>query len=187
MDNEELCTLARNGDESARDELIRRNMKLAFKIANEVLDRERKLNRAMAVEAEDLAQEGAIAMTNCIKLYNRERGVKFITYAAKAIRNAMQSYINKQEKPANKREKLDLATLFQESETRERLYVCLDKLPERDRVYFSYRFGLDQGCKKRSRNQTAEHFGISLARAKQTEQLAEDRLLAYLHGKVPTV
>ena len=45
------------------------------------------------IEVDDLIQEGSIGLLNAIPLFDARQGMKFLTYAAPAIRNAMTDCI----------------------------------------------------------------------------------------------
>ena len=198
MENEELCALAQAGDQDAREELIRQNIKFIYRAAKTLLEQEHKLNRCLGLELDDLAQIGCMRVDRCIDRYDPDRDSKFLTYAAPAIRNAMIDYIDKQNrdlarkqqpvstkpakpaKPAksNRRALPDLSAL-----STEEVEAILQLLPARDRQYLSYRWGLDQDRKGRSLKDTAEHFYLSLHRGKETEDEAWEHLEALLRGE----
>ncbi|WP_390574796.1 sigma factor [Faecalibacterium sp. i25-0019-C1] len=43
----------------------------------------------IGIDLDDLMQEGSIGLLNAIPLFDAGRGMKFLTYAAPALRNAM--------------------------------------------------------------------------------------------------
>ena len=47
----------------------------------------------IGIEVDDLIQEGRIGLLNAIPLFDAGRGMKFLTYAAPAVRNAMTDCI----------------------------------------------------------------------------------------------
>ena len=47
----------------------------------------------IGIDLDDLVQEGSIGLLNTIPLFDAERGMKFLTYAAPAVRNAMTNCI----------------------------------------------------------------------------------------------
>ena len=47
----------------------------------------------IGIDVDDLVQEGSIGLLNAISLFDAGRGMKFLTYAAPAIRNAMTDCI----------------------------------------------------------------------------------------------
>ncbi len=68
-----LLLLARDGDESARDELIEGNLRLVLSIIQRFAGRKEN--------ADDLFQVGCIGLIKAIDNFNTELDVKFSTYA----------------------------------------------------------------------------------------------------------
>ena len=96
MTNEQLCVLAKQGDAEARNLLTENNFLFLKKTAYEVWNRQAELNTALGIEPDDLTQEGALGLLDCIENFNPDSGNLFLTYAAPAIRNAMLDYIRAQ-------------------------------------------------------------------------------------------
>ena len=93
LSNERLCKLAQAGDTAARDILLENNLGFIRKIA---LEQYRSLGldeNDIGIDLDDLVQEGSIGLLNAIPLFDAGRGMKFLTYAAPAIRNAMTDCI----------------------------------------------------------------------------------------------
>ena len=91
--NEQLCELAQAGDMAACDILLENNQGFIRKIA---LEQYRSLGldeNDIGIDLDDLVQEGSIGLLNTIPLFDAERGMKFLTYAAPAVRNAMTNCI----------------------------------------------------------------------------------------------
>ena len=91
--NEQLCALAQKGDAGARSLLLEQNIRFLRKTAGELY---RSMNLAqsnLCVDCEDLVQEGSIGLLNAAAGFDAARGIKFLTYAAPAIRNAMTNFI----------------------------------------------------------------------------------------------
>ena len=91
--NEQLCALAQKGDAGARSLLLEQNMGFLRKTAGELY---RSMNLAqsdLCVDCEDLVQEGSIGLLSAAAGFDAARGIKFLTYAAPAIRNAMTDFI----------------------------------------------------------------------------------------------
>ena len=91
--NEQLCRLAQAGDTAARDILLESNMGFIRKIALEQYRSMGLDENDIGIDLEDLVQEGSIGLLNAIPLFDAGRGMKFLTYAAPAIRNAMTDCI----------------------------------------------------------------------------------------------
>ena len=87
--NERLCVLAQKGDAAALDSLIENNKFFIGKVANDLF---RSMNLAQAelsIDTDDLKQAGGLALWRAVPKFDATRGMKFLTYAAPAIRNAM--------------------------------------------------------------------------------------------------
>jgi RNA polymerase primary sigma factor len=95
QNNEQLCTLAQKGDRIARDLLLVNNLKFIRKIVNEIYHSMNLPESDLGIEKEDLEQEGCIGLLNAIPHFNRGREIKFLTYAAPSIKNAMTNLIRK--------------------------------------------------------------------------------------------
>ena len=77
----ELAKRIEQGDESAREELIRANLRLVIAVASKY--------KGLNVPLEDLIQEGNIGLIKATSKYNYELGYKFSTYATWWIRQAI--------------------------------------------------------------------------------------------------
>lgn len=87
--NEQLCRLAQKGDTAARDILLEKNLGFIRKIALEQYRNMGLDENDIGIDLDDLMQEGSIGLMNAIPLFDAGRGMKFLTYAAPALRNAM--------------------------------------------------------------------------------------------------
>jgi len=91
LDREEEARVAwrvKSGDEEARHELIRRNLRLVISIA--------KRYQGMGLSLEDLIEEGNIGLMKAVERFEVERGLRFSTYASKWIRQAVtRALVNK--------------------------------------------------------------------------------------------
>ena len=87
--NERLCALAQKGDAAALDSLIDNNKSFISKVANDLF---RSMNLAQAglnLDTDDLKQAGNLGLWKAVPKFDAARGMKFLTYAAPAIRNAI--------------------------------------------------------------------------------------------------
>ena len=91
--NEHLCKLAQAGDTAARDILLENNLGFIRKIALEQYRSMGLDENDIGIDLDDLVQEGSIGLLNAIPLFDAGRGMKFLTYAAPAIRNTMTDCI----------------------------------------------------------------------------------------------
>lgn len=93
MSNEQLCLCAQKGDDTARDLLLENNLGFIRKTANELYQSMALAETELAIDRDDLEQEGCIGLLNAIESFDANRGSKFLTYAAPSIRNAMMDLI----------------------------------------------------------------------------------------------
>ncbi len=91
--NERLCALAQKGDAAALDSLIDNNKSFIGKVANDLF---RSMNLAQAglnLDTDDLKQAGNMGLWKAVPKFDAARGMKFLTYAAPAIHNAMMDMV----------------------------------------------------------------------------------------------
>ena len=93
MTNERLCALAQKGDEAAREILIEKNMGFIVQTADLVYRSSSLEGSDLNIDVDDLVQEGCIGLLKAISSYDKSVGVKFLTYAAPFIRNAMTDLV----------------------------------------------------------------------------------------------
>ena len=91
--NEQLCALAQKGDTEARSLLVEQNAGFLRKTAGELYQSMNLAQSNLCVDCEDLVQEGSIGLLSAAAGFDAARGIKFLTYAAPAIRNAMTDLI----------------------------------------------------------------------------------------------
>jgi RNA polymerase nonessential primary-like sigma factor len=87
---EEKCVARRvlRGDESARQKMIKSNLRLVVKIAR------RYVNRGLPLP--DLIEEGNLGLIHAVKKFDPERGFRFSTYATWWIRQTIERAIMNQ-------------------------------------------------------------------------------------------
>ena len=78
----------KDGDESVREEIIARNLRLVVRLAQKF--------RGKGLSMEDLIQEGNIGLLEVIDRFDHTLGFRFSTYAAFWIRQAIQVALRKQ-------------------------------------------------------------------------------------------
>lgn len=93
MTNERLCTLAQKGDEAAREILVEKNMGFIVQTADLIYRSSSLEGSDLNIDVDDLVQEGSIGLLKAISSYDQSVGVKFLTYAAPFIRNAMTDLV----------------------------------------------------------------------------------------------
>jgi RNA polymerase primary sigma factor len=80
-----LAERVQQGDEEARDHLIRANVRLVMRIARQFLDR--------GLPLEDLVQEGMLGLIRAVEGFEPERGLRFSTYAKFWVVQSMQHLV----------------------------------------------------------------------------------------------
>ena len=95
LTNEQLCKLAQAGDEQAVSLLIEANLPFVRKVANQIVENpvQQEHLSSCGVGFDDLVQVGSIGLWRAIDSYELSSGVKFLTYAAPAIRRSMSDLI----------------------------------------------------------------------------------------------
>lgn len=93
MTNERLCALAQKGDEAARELLVEKNMGFIVQTADLVYRSSSLEGSDLNVDVDDLVQEGSIGLLRAVDGFDPARKLKFLTYAAPAIKNAMTDLV----------------------------------------------------------------------------------------------
>lgn len=93
--------------------MIENNMEFLRRTAHELYKSMNLAENDIGVDVDDLVQEGSIGLLNAIALFDAGRGMKFLTYAAPAIRNAMTDHVRTafsrfEQRMADKKEGLGL-------------------------------------------------------------------------------
>lgn len=94
MTNELLCALAQKGDEAAREALVEKNMGFIVQTADLVYRSSSLEGSDLNIDVDDLVQEGGIGLLRAVDGFDPARKLKFLTYAAPAIKNAMIDLIH---------------------------------------------------------------------------------------------
>lgn len=200
-DNERLCALAQAGDTAARELLLENNLGFIRKTALEVHGKAGE----SGLDVDDLVQEGCIGLLSAIDRFDAVRGMKFLTYAAPAIRNAMTDCVRaalsqfewRLEGDGLQRVYLDdvldaderllriEAVADPHTQTPEQvvlrreqlaeLYAGLDNLTAREQTWLLYRHGFADGA-EHPLTAAARHFHLSENRARALDAQAIDNL-----------
>ena len=93
MTNERLCALAQKGDEAAREALVEKNMGFIVQTADLVYRSSSLEGGDLNIDVDDLVQEGSIGLLRAVDGFDPARKLKFLTYAAPFIRNAMTDLV----------------------------------------------------------------------------------------------
>ena len=91
--NERLCALAQKGDAAALDSLIDNNKSFIGKAANDLFRSMNLAQSGLNLDTDDLKQAGNMGLWKAVPKFDAARGMKFLTYAAPAIHNAMMDMV----------------------------------------------------------------------------------------------
>ena len=189
---EEAALMARlaSGDESVRDTLITRNLRLVVYIA-------RKFEAASA-GVEDLISIGTIGLIKAVNTFRPEKNIKLATYASRCIENEILMYIRKTapiktevsiDEPLNidwdGNELLLSDVLGSEPDLIHRgvenddeistIHRLVARLPKREKRIMEMRFGLS-GQREHTQKQVADQLGISQSYISRLEKRIIQRL-----------
>ena len=200
-DNERLCALAQAGDGAAREQLLERNTGFIRKLALEVYGKASE----SGLDVDDIVQEGCIGLLSAIDRFDAGRGMKFLTYAAPAIRNAMTDCVRaalsqfEQRMTGDGLQRVYLDDVLSEDERMLRieaiadpntqtpeqvvlrreqlaeLYAGLVSLTAREQTWLLYRYGFTDGT-EHPLTAAAQHFHLSEHRAKNLHAQSMDDL-----------
>jgi len=119
--DEEVALFQRleNGDESARDDIVRCNLRFVIKIALQF--------KGLGIPVSDLIQEGNVGLLHVIEKFEWRKGFRFSTYAAYYIRQEIQAALHRNSSmirlPVRKARKLarisELTRVYNEREGRD--------------------------------------------------------------------
>ena len=189
---EERAVLARleEGDESARDTLITRNLRLVVYIARKF--------ESSGVGLEDLISIGTIGLIKAVRTFCPGRNIKLATYSSRCIENEILMYLRKN---AQKRSEIsideplnvdwdgnelllsdvlgsDADVVHRELESeaeRRQLLACVNRLPAREQQIMRLRFGIC-GEKEHTQKEVADCLGISQSYISRLEKRIIRRL-----------
>ena len=193
---EELKALERleEGDESAKQLLIERNLRLVVFIA-------RRFENT-GINLEDLISIGTIGLIKSIGTYRRDKNIKLATYSSRCIENEILMYIRKTanqktevslDEPINMDydgNELLLSDILGTDEDiilrpmEDHVDLCLlrqavDALPERERIIVMMRYGLG-GYQEQTQKEVAQIMGISQSYISRLEK----RIMAKLKKEI---
>lgn len=174
-EEQEALEALERGEESAKNLLIERNLRLVVYIA-------RRFENT-GINLEDLISIGTIGLIKAIGTYRREKNIKLATYASRCIENEILMYIRKTacqkaevslDEPINMDydgNELLLSDILGTDEDmilrplEDDVDLCvlrkaLSELPEREREIVWMRYGLN-GYKELTQKEVAQKLGIS--------------------------
>ena len=178
------------GDETVKDQLIVRNLRLVVYIA-------RKFDAAGA-GIEDLISIGTIGLIKAVKTFDPHKKIKLATYASRCIENEILMFLRR-----TSRQKLEVSLdeplntdwdgnelllsdilgtegdmvyrSIEETVERQMLARALSKLSAREKEIMRLRFGLG-GCAEKTQKQVADIMGISQSYISRLEKRILNRL-----------
>ena len=171
------------GDRSARDKLIRHNLRLVAHVAKKYYTTPDK--------QDDFISIGTIGLIKAVDTYDPARTVRFASYASQCIQNELRMHLRRvrreagtlslQEPLEGENGMLTLADTLPDEEVMEedcerrdataRLRALVEQLPERDRQLLTLRYGLGGGAPL-TQQEVAARFGISRSYVSRLEKRA---------------
>ena len=201
MTNEELCLRYQAGDAGAAEELISRNMGLIRSIAIRYAHDYQNAR----MDADDYTQEGAVALLRAASQYDPSREVQFLSYAGRAVRNAIidairadnpnlvltpleeahtgsaddnddaDLFIGRMKTRLPSSYEADPETIYIRKEQLEELYAAISSLSPRHHAWIICRYGFNDDVFK-SLAEMGRIYHLSESRAKRTEDEAIGKL-----------
>ncbi|MBR0392322.1 MAG: sigma-70 family RNA polymerase sigma factor, partial [Oscillospiraceae bacterium] len=201
MTNEELCLRYQAGDAGAAEELISRNMGLIRSIATSYAHDYQNAR----MDADDYTQEGAVALLRAASHYDPSCEVQFLTYAGRAVRNAIidairadnpnlvltpldeahtgsaddnddtDLFIGRMKTRLPSSYEADPETIYIRKEQLEELYAAISSLSPRHHAWIICRYGFNDDVYK-SLAEMSRIYHLSEIRAKRTEDEAIGKL-----------
>ncbi len=189
-EEEELLQRLENNDETAKEPLIVRNLRLVVYIA-------RKFENT-GTNVEDLISIGTIGLIKAVNTFRPEKKIKLATYASRCIENEILMYLRKVslkrgevsiDEPLNidwDGNELLLSDVLGSDENavsmdmeaedeRKLLRGLINKLKSRERVIMEMRFGLN-GYDEHTQKEVADILGISQSYISRLEKRIIDSL-----------
>ena len=171
------------GDRSARDKLIRHNLRLVAHVAKKYYTTPDK--------QDDFISIGTIGLIKAVDTYDPARTVRFASYASQCIQNELRMHLRRVRREAGTlslQEPLegengmltladtlpDEAVMEEDCERRDaaaRLRTLVEQLPERERRLLTLRYGLGGGAPL-TQQEVAARFGISRSSVSRLEKRA---------------
>ena len=171
------------GDRTARDKLIRHNLRLVAHVAKKYYTTPDK--------QDDFISIGNIGLIKAVDTYDPTRTVRFASYASQCIQNELRMHLRRVRREAGTlslQEPLegengmltladtlpDEAVMEEDCERRDaaaRLRTLVEQLPERDRQLLTLRYGLGGGAPL-TQQEVAARFGISRSYVSRLEKRA---------------
>lgn len=182
---------------------LEENQKFISDVSREVFAKNEDLCRKLSLDVDDLAQIGQIKLCRKSDAYKSELGASFKTFCKKVMQNAMIDVIRHEQSAqrfdmehgvilCNEEPQEELRALYSSfryelpepsclrRETLQELKAALEQASDRDRIYLTYRFGLENG-EEHSPEASAKYFHLTKHLGKKTENDA----LKHLRENMP--
>ncbi|MCS5696320.1 RNA polymerase sporulation sigma factor SigK [Desulfofundulus thermocisternus] len=182
-----------SGDESARQVLIERNLRLVAHII-------KKFDH-MGEDFDDLISIGTIGLIKAVDTYNPEKSTRLATYASRCIENEILMHLRARkrirtelslydpigvDKEGNEISFIDVlgtdpeivSDIVAGQMEQDRLWKQLEQLSPQERKVLVLRFGLKDGA-RRTQREIARRLGISRSYVSRIEKRALNRLTQY--------
>ena len=192
----EALSRMREGDETARQDLIERNMRLIVHIARKY--------KVPGCTFDDLISIGAIGLIKAVRSYDPDAGTSLSTYAARCIENEILMSLRHSRKQQNDvsldeplgmdsdgntvsfSDLLGTPPDLVEDEVRRRVTLdmvkkALPTLPERERLVLMMRYGIGDGV-VHPQHEIADQLGISRSYVSRVEKHAIELIRDRLNG-----
>lgn len=189
-EEDELVKKLKDGDESIRDILIERNLRLVVYIA-------RKFENT-GIGVEDLISVGTIGLIKAVNTFNPDKKIKLATYASRCIENEILMYLRRNSKikaeisfyePLNidwdgnelllsdilGTENDIVYNLIEDEIDKQLLVLAMTKLNRREKEIVTLRFGLN-GAGEKTQKEVADMLGISQSYISRLEKRIIKRL-----------
>ena len=189
----------REGDKSARDVIIERNLRLVSHII-------KKYYSSYSAK-DELFSIGTLGLIKAADTFKSELGTRFATYAAKCIQNEILMFFRSQkklqcevsindtidiDKDGNPLTYLDIISVEEDIADEIDLKIHISKLKKlvdctldaREKEIITLRYGLS-GYKPRTQREVAKYLGISRSYVSRLEKKALDALRGAFGGDVP--
>ena len=186
----EVIAKLKNGDSSAKNTLIERNLRLVVYIA-------RKFDNT-GVDIEDLISVGSIGLIKAVNSFSPDKNIKLATYASRCIENEILMYLRRMvrlrcevslDEPLNidwEGNELLMSDILgtepdlvskniENTVEKQLLWNAISKLGSREKEIMKMRFGLS-GRQEKTQKEVADLLGISQSYISRLEKKIINRL-----------
>ena len=187
----ELLLKIKEGDEEARQEFVRGNLRLVLSVIQKFNNRGENID--------DLFQIGCIGLIKAVNTFKLNKNIKLATYASRCIENEILMYLRKNNKkkievsfdePLNidvdgnelllsdvlGTENDEIYKIIEEEIDKDLLVMALDRLSDREKQIMELRFGLTTRGRERTQKEVATMLGISQSYISRLEKKIISRL-----------